>query len=307
MPAALTHYLFALENTESVHDVDAFLLGTQGPDPFFFCGMVPWRKKENPQAIREYGESVHHSDFSSIYARMIDYAHGKEGAEKETLLSYMKGVWAHYSLDRCCHPYIFYRSGFDEKGELTGHYGYAHKVFEALLDATLSKKHGLPSASRAMKIDKEKAMAISAMWQAGSPEVLKEDTFYESWRDYRTIESFLQSAMGYKRILWKMLGKENVLYAFSYPVFLKKKEPLDVLNLKKNAWKNPVTGVSYSLSIPEMFSEAKKLFHKGEALIEGHQSVENTSTSLLNLERGIDHDGCPWGQKKAHRDQNSPF
>lgn len=307
MPAALTHYLFATQNAEGVKDKEAFLLGTQGPDPFFFYGMVPWRKKENPLAIRNYGEEVHHSDFSAIYARMIDYANLKEGEEKDALISYLEGIWAHYCLDRVCHPYIFYRSGFDENGELKGHFGYAHKVFEALLDATLAKENGLPSASRAMKIGKEKAKAISAMWEAGSPELLKADTFYESWRDYRTIESFLQSKTGYKRILWKRLGKENVLYAFSYPVFLKKKEPLDVLNLKKQIWKNPVTGISSSLSVPEMFAEAKKLYRKGEKVILEHQNTENTSTSLVNLEKGIDHDGCPWGQKKIYLDPSSPF
>lgn len=307
MPAALTHYLFAKGNLEGIGDGEAFLLGSQGPDPFFFYGMVPWRKKESPEKIRGYAERLHHEDFSSIYARMVAYAYLQEGEKRITLLSYLKGLWAHYCLDRVCHPYVFYRSGFDENGALTGHFGYAHKVFEALLDATLAKKKKLPSAARAMRIEKRKAHEISLMWAEGSPDVLKGDVFFESWRDYRTIESFLQSKTGFKRILWKRLGKENVLYAFSYPRRLKAKEPLDVLNLKKAIWKNPSTGLSFSFSLPEMFAEASKLYRKGEKAIENHKNIENTSTSLLNLEKGVDHDGCPWGQKKIYFESNSPF
>ncbi len=307
MPAALTHYLFALQNEENISDADAFLLGTQGPDPFFFFGMVPWRKKANPRKIQDYAEQLHHSDFSLIYARMISYARSQSGELQDTLLDYLKGAWAHYCLDRVCHPYVFYRSGFDENGELKGHYGYAHKVFEALLDATLKKKHKLPSPSRAMEISKKKGMEISKMWKQGSPEILDEDTFYESLRDYRTIESFLQSKTGCKRILWKLLGKENALYAFSYPVFLKGKESLDVLNREKKEWRHPVSGASSNLSVDEMFYEAKKLYIKGVKVILEAKTIENTSTSLFNLERGIDHDGTPYGQKKVYQDQSALF
>ncbi len=307
MPAALTHYLFAKQNEENIPDEGAFLLGAQGPDPFFFYGLVPWRKKADPLKIRGYGENLHHGDFSAIYARMADFAHQKDGVEKDVLISYLKGLWAHYSLDRVCHPYIFYRSGFDENGELKGHYGYAHKVFEALLDAALKKKHRLPLPSAAMKLSKNKAKAISAMWKAGSPELLEKDTFYEAWRDYCSVESFLQSRTGWKRIIWKALGKENVLYAFSYPVFLKNKETLDVLNLKKAIWKNPVTGLSHSSSIPEMFEEAKKLYRKGVKAIDESKSVDGVSALLLSLEKGIDHDGCLWGKKKTYLDLTSPF
>lgn len=307
MPAALTHYLFALQNKENIKDVDAFFLGTQGPDPFFFYGMVPWRKKIEPKKIQGYGEELHHSDFSLIYARMIAYAHSQEDEKKAMLLDYLKGAWAHYCLDRVCHPYIFYRSGFDENGLLKGHFGYAHKVFEALMDATLKKEHDLPSPSFAMRIPKKKGIEISKMWNQGSPDVLSEDTFYESVRDYRSVESFLQSKTGLKRALWKMLGKESALYAFSYPVFLKKKEGLDVLNKQKRDWRDPVNGNVYDLSLTEMFEEAKKLYQEGVKVILTPKSLENASTSLAFLENGIDHDGCPFSKKKIYLHKSSPF
>ena len=307
MPAALTHYLFALENLSCAEDGEAFLLGTQGPDPFFFYGMVPWRKKEAPKKIRDYGEWIHHHDFSPIYAEMARYAHSQSGEKKATLLSYLLGLWLHYCLDRACHPYVFYRSGFDEEGQLKGHYGYAHKVFEALLDATLASQHKLPSAKKAMDCAENKVRDISAMWEGGSPETLSASTFCDSWRDYRTVEGFLQSKTGWKRAFWKILGKENVLYAFSYPTSLEKKARLDVLNLGRAEWKNPVTGVPSNDSIPLLFAQAKELFLKGREALLRFGSEGEAEASLLALQSSLDHDGCLWGEKKKFKDEKSPF
>jgi hypothetical protein len=306
MPAALTHYLFGIKNLDPSLDESSFLLGCQGPDPFFFMGMVPWIKDKDAKAIRDYGEYLHHHDFASVYAKMLCFALLKENEEKTTLVSYLKGLWGHYCLDRSCHPYIFYRSGFDENGSLTGHFGYSHKVFEALMDATLSRNFHLPSAKKALAISKAKKEAISLMWAFASP-LLSPSSFSLSLSSYATVEGFLQSKTGIKRILWKALGKENVLYAFSYPHSLKKKEGLDVLNKKKAVWLNPVSGEKSDLSVEEMFDKAASLYHLGEGFFDSGLSEEEIASGLSKLEGRVDHDGCLFLGKKAFKDANSPF
>lgn len=306
MPAALTHYLFGKRNLDPAMDEQAFLLGCQGPDPFFFMGMVPWIKTKDPKAIRDYGEYLHHHDFSSIYAKMLSFALRKEDEERAMLISYLKGLWGHYCLDRCCHPYVFFRSGFDENGALNGHSGYAHKVFEALMDATLASAFHLPSAKKALKISKAKREGISLMWAFASP-LLAPDSFSLSLSSYAAVEGFLQSKTGLKRILWKALGKENVLYAFSYPHFLKKKKKFDVLNKKKAIWLNPVSGERSDLSVEEMFDEAGSLYRLGEGLLQARLSEEEIASALSELEDSIDHDGCLFSGKKAFKDTKSPF
>ena len=46
MPAINTHYLFAKEHVEKENPYpNAFILASQGPDPFFFFGQLPWKRK----------------------------------------------------------------------------------------------------------------------------------------------------------------------------------------------------------------------------------------------------------------------
>ncbi len=307
MPAALTHYCFAM--TLETELSDAFRLGTQGPDPFFFYGMIPWKKRQDKAEIQNVGEALHKSDFSLFYARMWAKANQEEDPKaKNFLCDYVRGLLAHYCLDRICHPYIFYRSGFDENGALTLHYSFAHKVFEALLDLKVVERYGASrNPSKAMKIRKDDAKAISKLWEGSSIRGLNEDTFFHAYSDYITIENFLQSRTGWKRPLWKLLGKEGDMYGFTYPGSGKKYEEHDVENLRKMTWKDPVSGRESRQNISDLFDEARALFEKGDALLKQNCDVSQIAASLLAFEEGIDHDGSPFSSKKIYRDENSPF
>jgi hypothetical protein len=50
MPAIITHYTFAKEaNGGAPHPfLEALYLGAQGPDPFFFYGQYPFKKRPIP-------------------------------------------------------------------------------------------------------------------------------------------------------------------------------------------------------------------------------------------------------------------
>lgn len=307
MPAALAHYLFA-KDTENPLD-GAFRLGTQGPDPFFFYGMVPWRKRKLTKEIQALGEEIHHSDFASAYAAMIAYAKNEAPEEdRSSLLSYLKGILAHYALDRSCHPYIFYRSGFDQEGRLTGHYGFAHKEFEALLDLTLSEKFSFSrSPVKAMKIEEDLAKKISLLWAKSAYPGVGEDTFYASYKDYLTIENFLQSRSGWKRPIWKMLNKEGAMYGFTYPHSAKKEESKDVLNLSKKPWMDPCTGDSSCESFLDLMKKAREYYLKGLAILESNSSLTEMESSLSSWQGGIDHDGGFFGVRKTHFDLDNPF
>lgn len=306
MPAALTHFCFALE--VEPHLTDAFRLGNQGPDPFFFYGMIPWKKRAEAKEIQDLAETLHKTDFSLCYAKMWVKASEEENADKRKLLQdYVRGLLAHYCLDRTCHPYVFYRSGFDEEGKLAGHYSFAHKVFEALLDLSVAKKYGVGrNPAKAMRIKDEDAKSISLLWASGL-EILKEDTFYFAYKDYLTIESFLQSRTGWKRPLWKLLGKEGSMYGFTYPSSIKKYGGRDVENEKHGLWEDPVSGAASNKSVKDLFDVSTKLFKVGEDLLLGSSDIGALSSSLSAWEEGIDHDGSPLSTKKTHRDEASPF
>ncbi len=306
MPAALTHYCFALEIEPDLPD--AFRLGNQGPDPFFFFGMIPWKKRARTKEIQDLAETLHKTDFSVCYAKMwIEASRQEDPGKRKLLQDYVRGLLAHYCLDRTCHPYVFYRSGFDGNGKLTGHYSFAHKVFEAVLDLSVSGEFGAGrNPAKAMKIKEEDAKSISSLWAHGV-ESLQDDTFYLAYKDYLTIESFLQSRTGWKRPLWKLFGKESAMYGFTYPSSIKKYVGRDIENKNHGLWKDPVTGVQSTQSIKDLFEVSANLFKTGEELLLKADDAESLASSLSRWEGGIDHDGSPFSSKKIHHDESSPF
>lgn len=307
MPACLAHLCFAqkLESPLS----EAFRLGTQGPDPFFFYGMIPWKKKKDAEKIEALAQRIHHTDFASEYAAMIAFAQKEGDPETKSLYrEYLLGLLAHYSLDRTCHPYIFYRSGFDENGELTGHFSFAHKEFEALLDLSLSEELSFSrNPVKAMKIDEDAAKRISFLWaQSGYPE-LSEETFFLAYEDYLGIQSFLQSRTGWKRPLWKVFGKESAMVGFTYPHSAKGSSSKDVLNQKGSLWRDPCSGERKSQTFFQLMEEAERHYRRGQALLSASASPEKLTQELAAWEGGIDHDGAPFGRKKEFLDPDSPF
>ena len=76
MPSILTHYGFNKALFDQKLDFlkdneDIYLVGAQGPDPFFFYGILPWLKADNAKVVRKYGTVLHKVDpcdaFSFMY------------------------------------------------------------------------------------------------------------------------------------------------------------------------------------------------------------------------------------------------
>ena len=110
MPAFSTHYLFAKEMMEDLRraadfplNKDAVLIGTQGPDIFFFHRALPWQKGK---MLRKAGSAMHRAKCGEIldcFRRCCD-----QKKDNSIAKSYVYGFILHYALDRICHPYIYF-------------------------------------------------------------------------------------------------------------------------------------------------------------------------------------------------------
>src|SRR5574344_1735258 len=133
MPNAIVHYTFAKENVEdpSAH-LDATFVGAQGPDPFFFYGVLPGKKRPFKNDVQSLGGITQHGELAAPYSAMIAYA--LKSPQKSLLLAYIDGLFMHYAVDRACHPYIFYQSGFTDRPSdskaVQHHYNYSHMCLE---------------------------------------------------------------------------------------------------------------------------------------------------------------------------------
>lgn len=291
MPAALSHHILALRALESLPDIrpEPFLLGAQGPDPFFYYATLPWGEQKGKERINGVGERLHHTDVSVPYSTIYERA-------DEDGRSLVKGLWLHYCLDRAAHPYVFYRSGFDESGKLTGYYKFAHGKLEAYIDKLLAKKEGLyRNPGRLFDFSRDELDRFSLLFEG--IEGAEEGDYAASVGAFCHTERFLFSHTGAKRVLFRLVGKYSLAYGMSYPARLRQAKELDVLNLSHSTWKVPETGEERTESFPDLLDEALRDFLRLYPLID-HNDVEGLSRFVGR----IDHDGCHFCKSMRHCD-----
>ena len=293
MPAALTHYSFALDVYSSLDDIDKdyFLLGTQGPDPFFYRGILKKGRPSNYKEIWQIGENLHHENVAPIYIKMLE---GAKGDKK--LASFVYGLFLHYCLDKNVHPYVFYRSGFDSQGKLDSKYKYCHGAFEALLDINLSKRmKTYTNPGKTINLKNINLDEVSFLFNVIEDSNLTKNTYKESTLDFIHIEKVLFSRSGIKRILFRLVGKYSLAMAMSYPHFYKRLDYIDVLNLKHNEWKDPCSGEVFTSSIFDLMDKAKK-----EYLDLFPHLIKLDKESIDFYCKRLDHDGTPFGENKKY-------
>jgi hypothetical protein len=103
----------------------AFILGCQGPDIFYH------NRRTRPVAL-EYGSLLHRRDYGIFCAQLLAMTLNREKDINEMTI-YAVGFLTHAALDRCCHPYIVYKST-DGKNRMN------HPFFERVLDVLMLKE-----------------------------------------------------------------------------------------------------------------------------------------------------------------------
>ncbi|MBQ9621089.1 MAG: zinc dependent phospholipase C family protein, partial [Atopobiaceae bacterium] len=111
MPSVLTHDFFGRDvygavGTElgftTTDEMDAFLLGNQGPDPLFYLVLNPLFDKSS-----HVGTLMHDEKPSELLLAMRTAIEGLDGDVRRICRAYAAGFLCHYLLDRTTHPFIF--------------------------------------------------------------------------------------------------------------------------------------------------------------------------------------------------------
>lgn len=143
MPAFSTHYAFACRCAGLVQahcsfllDKNALMVGTQGPDIFFFHRILPVLMPGH--SMRKTGSALHRAKPGDIFDAAAQ--HIRKSKEKEITLSYFYGFILHYALDRCCHPYIYAKQRELETIYPRLHPFTLHNEVELALDAYVLSK-----------------------------------------------------------------------------------------------------------------------------------------------------------------------
>jgi len=124
--------VLAAERASCIVTEDAYLFGSQGPDPLYMLGIFPLRLKSRPLP---YGSMLHTARTGLFLVRLCALAKEKSEIEK----AYAMGFLTHYALDSTVHPYVNTHSL-----DANGNYQSAlHVRLENNWDALYSNRIGL--------------------------------------------------------------------------------------------------------------------------------------------------------------------
>ena len=141
MPAYCTHYIFACELLPALTELagfdlnrDAVMLGTQGPDVFFFQSYCPLDAWAAPNA-----RSAPDCTAPSPEIYWTPWQNTVPGAAQEKAIarSYAYGFILHYALDRQCHPFVYAKQQELADSGSPLHKSALHNIVEMSMDAVL--------------------------------------------------------------------------------------------------------------------------------------------------------------------------
>jgi hypothetical protein len=300
MPAIITHYTFALETMKdpSRSFKEALFVGAQGPDPFFFYGQYPFKKRPNFKEVDSFGTELHDMDISPVYVELLKYANASK--DKEMLYSYIEGLFLHYVLDRECHPYIFSKAGYAKEGPLKKHYSASHCRLESYMDILLGKKHSTFTyrTDRLLALPEDQLRKISIMWSAVNALTVKnpfvnDEAFADSLHDYRKVMHFVNTPHRLKRGLIALLvGKDSQPYCMNFPShFSESEKKLDYFNEAHENWPAPATGKMRNESFDDLWALAQEDYEKVIPLLLKARKGMDILPQLSAFVGDIDHDG----------------
>ncbi|MFA6755224.1 MAG: hypothetical protein WCR97_01760 [Bacilli bacterium] len=304
MPSSLTHYEFMKHL--GIEYTDISIIGTQGPDPFFFYGLslIPHL---HAKKINSFGHFLHNIDSYITFRYFVEYIQGALDSEKPVLIDYLKGMYAHYVLDKHCHPYIFYISGFTVDAKDKTNYFLPHAAIETSIDVLLLQKLGDSSlkSQDALICNNKKIKIVSKMICSLANDrfkkrEIKENSFYKAVKQMRFVEKVLYSKSGRKKKFFNHFMHDSAINVMARP---KTVMPLDFLNLKHKTFYNCVTNKDpQNKDFYELMDDAKKEFFVKYPIIVDVINKKKTMNSMDNLFNSIDHNGFEVGTTKKYFD-----
>lgn len=143
MPNLMTHALMGQDVLSRLDDESirlaieqypqAFILGTSGPDIFFYHNVYPWQDARSGAVVHEVGNRVHREKVNDFYLAVVALIASSDDEKQALLLAYFAGHLMHWALDVTAHPYIFNQSGEIGRAPTT----YWHFRMESMIDALM--------------------------------------------------------------------------------------------------------------------------------------------------------------------------
>lgn len=273
MPALITHHLFGEESIDrlpqgvitSDEERIAFILGNQGPDPFFFHMLTP-----RISDCTLLAQVMHRSRMSRQFSCLRDGVSHLQPRDANLGRAFALGLLSHYVLDRNAHPFVYEQQfGIVESDpELEASGSQVHAVLESDLDVLMLqlKRDGAtvedyPPAGEIVTTDRINRVAgVLMSYVAGRvygidiPAGEYAGAVADMQLLYRTIEPAGSAKTRAIALLEGLVHDYSLLDGLAHRV--KTELPERTGNLGHLAWKNPFTDEVSNESFPEVFDRA---------------------------------------------------
>lgn len=260
---------------------EAFYLGAQGPDIFYYYHVFPWYSQEKKQSIQQIGDWIHAGPSASFFEHLFLQARCQNST---MIFDYVKGMLCHYALDHIAHPYIFYET---ENPSVCDD-GYAHRQFETAIDSLLwqnERKYGrIIRPYQVFCVSDELVRQLSKLYHG----ILQK--CYYVYLDSSVVGVSIRNAYDLQRLLYDPNGRKTKslmkietymhapLQALSVAIDGSARSVTeDVLNKKHRKWRHPVTGKVSTQSFKELFEQS---IEQARIYIATFQSYLNDDVSL---------------------------
>lgn len=192
MPGFTTHYLFGLTTSKHIQPgrltqqiqqhPNAFTIGLQGPDLFFYYLPCYLNRKGN------IGVIAHEAATGTLLQYLLkSYSLFSREKDKSIAASYITGFLGHYILDTTCHPYIYAKSHYGNKKNYTSRHMYLETDIDAEM---LSYYQGI----RPSRFHQNRVVLLTHREQAVISRILNY-AFRNTFREYRFSPGFMRRAL----------------------------------------------------------------------------------------------------------------
>lgn len=273
MPALVTHHLFGEESIDRLPDGIisndeerlAFLLGNQGPDPFFFRVRTPQLKD-----CMRLAQVMHRSRMSRQFAALRDGVSRLHKSDASLGRAFALGLLSHYALDRNAHPFVYAQQfGIqDADPDLAGVSSQVHAVIEGDLDvlmlqikrdgATTEQYPPVGELVTTPRIDKVAGALMSHIARSVYGLEVGVAEYGGAVADMQLLYRMIEPAGSIKsETIAKVEGlvsKYSMLASLAHRVTTE--QPRGAGNMDGHEWVSPFTQESSHESFPEVFDRA---------------------------------------------------
>ncbi len=306
MPALITHHIFGEDAARRLpeglidgeEELLAFLLGNEGPDPFFVrFSTIPARV----EACHHLAHDMHNGHIAEAFAD-IRSSVGRLPVEDEGIgRALALGLLGHYVLDRTAHPLIYAQQyALLEQPSLSDASQEMHAIIESDIDSWIlwEKRHvtvleHAPASDlmRTARIERVggtifSQVAFAVFGLNVGPEEYGASVANYQWV-YRRIEPAGSSKTRLIGTVERLARPHSMAEAFAHRVT--ESDECASANLERREWVNPFTSEKSHRGFADLFEEALSTYPQmAEAFVRGDMK------RFDQLVGGINYDGRPF-------------